>query len=208
MTDTPLENIAPIFRAGTSDAEIEAAALKAIRRRKHAVLFWRLVILVGILGAWELAANRLWIDPFFYSSPSGIVMRLYEWITEGTAEDALVDVDALDLVEAHLEGAALDEAGLVDDPHIGDVGLGGPAMEPGGKRPVERKQGRESGHRQAEQHRHVGDDHPRQGQEYARHDPGRHCRQVEHPVRIGGIQHLLAGLQDFVDITPHTPVLN
>ena len=33
-------------------------------------------------------------------------------------------------------------------------------------------------------------------------------RQVEHPVRVGGIQHLLAGLQDFVDITPHTPVLN
>ena len=65
MTDTPLENIAPIFRAGTSDAEIEAAALKAMQRRKPAVLFWRLVILVGILGIWELAANRLWIDPFF-----------------------------------------------------------------------------------------------------------------------------------------------
>lgn len=48
MTDTPLENIAPIFRAGTSDAEIEAAALKAMQRRKHAVLFWRLVILAGI----------------------------------------------------------------------------------------------------------------------------------------------------------------
>lgn len=31
--------------------------------------------------------------------------------------------------------------------------------------------------------------------------------QEKYPVGIGGIQHLLAGLQDFVDITPHTPVL-
>ena len=52
-------------------------------------------------------------------------------VVEDAAEDALVDVDALDLVEAHLEGAPLDEAGLVDDAQIGDVGLGGPAMEPG-----------------------------------------------------------------------------
>ena len=35
-------------------------------------------------------------------------------------------------------------------------------------------------------------------------DPGRDRRQKEHPVRVGRIQHLLAGLQDFVDITPHT----
>src|SRR3954468_6648976 len=34
-------------------------------------------------------------------------------IVQDTAEDALIDVDALDLVEAHLEGAPLDEAGLV-----------------------------------------------------------------------------------------------
>ena len=33
-------------------------------------------------------------------------------------------------------------------------------------------------------------------------------RQEEDPVRIGRIQHLLAGLQDIVDITPHTPALN
>src|ERR1019366_4310866 len=33
---------------------------------------------------------------------------------------------------------------------------------------------------------------------------GRDRRQIEHPVRVGRIQHLLAGLQDFVDITPHT----
>ena len=30
-----------------------------------------------------------WIDPFFYSSPSGVVERLYEWATEGTTEGSL-----------------------------------------------------------------------------------------------------------------------
>src|SRR5258707_14686183 len=59
-------------------------------------------------------------------------------VVEDAARDALVDVDALDLVEAHLKGAALDEAGLVHDPHIGDIGLGGPAMEPGLNGPIQR----------------------------------------------------------------------
>src|SRR5580704_9223163 len=44
-------------------------------------------------------------------------------IIEQTAEDALVDVDALDLVQRHLEGAPLDEPGLVHHAHVGDVGL-------------------------------------------------------------------------------------
>src|ERR1700733_313878 len=59
-------------------------------------------------------------------------------IIQDAAEDALIDIDALDLVEGHLEGPPLDEAGLVDNPQIGDVGLGGPAMEPGGEGPVQR----------------------------------------------------------------------
>jgi hypothetical protein len=54
----------------------------------------------------------------------------------------------------------------------------------------------------------VGGDHARQHQKHDRHDPRRDCRQKEHPVLVGRIQHPLAGLQDLVDITPHTPTLN
>lgn len=90
MAHTTLEaGSAPIFRAGTSDAEIEAAALKSIQRRKNLVLFWQIAILVIVIGLWELTSNLQWIDPFFYSSPSAIVMRLYEWATEGTTEGSL-----------------------------------------------------------------------------------------------------------------------
>lgn len=90
MANTALEaGNAPIFRAGTSDAEIEAAALKAIARRKYVVLFWQVAILVAILGFWQLASDLHWIDPFFYSSPTGIGYRLYEWVTEGTESGSL-----------------------------------------------------------------------------------------------------------------------
>jgi NitT/TauT family transport system permease protein len=90
MANTTLDIAsAPIFRAGTSDAEIEAVALKMIARRKQLVLFWQIAILVGVVGLWELTSYLTWIDPFFYSSPSAIAARLYEWATEGTTEGSL-----------------------------------------------------------------------------------------------------------------------
>jgi hypothetical protein len=115
-------------------------------------------------------------------------------VVHKAAKNALVDVDALDLVEAHLEGPPLDETGLVDD--FGDVGLGGPAVEPGRRRPVQGRKPRDRRKGQANRHQRVGGDHARQHQKHNRHDPRRDCRQKEHPRRIGRIQHPLAGLQD------------
>jgi NitT/TauT family transport system permease protein len=77
------------FQSGTSDAEIEAAALAAARTRKFKVIFWRLFILAVFLGGWEMASRYKLIDPFFYSRPSAILARLWEWITEGTSEGPL-----------------------------------------------------------------------------------------------------------------------
>ena len=79
----------PVFEAGTSDAEIEAAASRAARRRIQMVYFWRSLILVLFLGGWEASIAMRWLDAFFFSSPSAIAMRLYEWFTEGTAEGPL-----------------------------------------------------------------------------------------------------------------------
>ena len=70
-------------------------------------------------------------------------------VVQKAAKNALVDVDALDLVEAYFEGPPLDETCLVDDPHIGDVGLGGPAVEPGLPGPVQRDNRRHGRGRQA-----------------------------------------------------------
>ncbi len=88
MSETAIASGA-IFRAGTSDAEIEAAAARATSSRTRRVYFWRIFILVAFLGGWEAASRSGVIDEFFFSSPSAIAVRLYEWITEGTSEGPL-----------------------------------------------------------------------------------------------------------------------
>jgi NitT/TauT family transport system permease protein len=80
---------AATFRSGTSDQEIEAAAARATQLHRRRVLFWRISILVVFLGAWELASETGLIEEFFYSKPSDIAVRLYQWITEGTSSGPL-----------------------------------------------------------------------------------------------------------------------
>ncbi|SEI11755.1 NitT/TauT family transport system permease protein [Rhizobium tibeticum] len=89
MANVPMETARAVFRPGTSDAEIEAVALKSTKRRKQTVLFWQIAILVATLGLWELSSAMLWIDPFFYASPSAIAARLYDWALNGTTEGSL-----------------------------------------------------------------------------------------------------------------------
>ncbi|MBS0325578.1 MAG: ABC transporter permease [Proteobacteria bacterium] len=73
----------PEFRPGTSDAEIEAAAARAERKRRLTVRFWQVLLLVVLLGGWEVLARAKIIDVFFFSSPSAIAERLVQWITQG-----------------------------------------------------------------------------------------------------------------------------
>ncbi|MBB4227428.1 ABC transporter permease [Rhizobium mongolense] len=89
MANATMETTGTVFRPGTSDAEIEAAALKSVKRRKQTVLFWQIGILAATLGLWELSSTMLWIDPFFYASPSAIAERLYDWALNGTTEGSL-----------------------------------------------------------------------------------------------------------------------
>lgn len=79
MTDTTIEQALPVFRPGTSDKEIEAAAAAAARKRHYGVLFWRYLILVATVGGWELGARTGILDPFFFSSPLAIGERVIEW---------------------------------------------------------------------------------------------------------------------------------
>ncbi len=69
MTDTTMDSVNTLFRPGTSDKEIEAAALKAIAARKRTVLFWQVAILVAIIGDWEIGARTGFIDPFSMPAP-------------------------------------------------------------------------------------------------------------------------------------------
>jgi NitT/TauT family transport system permease protein len=110
MSAVAISNSEIIYAPGTSDAEIEAAAVAAARRHQRLVLAWRLGILALLLGFWEAAARTGVIDAFFYSFPSAIAARLWELILEGTDEASLWYHLALTMEEATLgfvSGSAL-----------------------------------------------------------------------------------------------------
>ena len=110
MSSVAVSNSEIIYAPGTSDAEIEAAAVAAARRHRQLVLAWRLGILALLLGFWEAAARTGVIDAFFYSFPSAIAARLWELIVEGTDEASLWYHLALTMEEAILgfvSGSAL-----------------------------------------------------------------------------------------------------
>ncbi|MDR3451807.1 MAG: ABC transporter permease [Rhodoferax sp.] len=70
-------------------ARESVVAQAAIRRHRFVIIGLRIAVLVLVLGGWELAASRKWIDPFFYSQPSLIWAQIVEWIRDGTSQGPL-----------------------------------------------------------------------------------------------------------------------
>lgn len=67
-----------------SDEIWDEQAMQTSRRKTLlTVLGWRVLLLVGAIAAWELAAGTV-IDPFYVSRPSDILTRLVEWLVDGT----------------------------------------------------------------------------------------------------------------------------
>ncbi|GAC1326517.1 MAG: ABC transporter permease [Collimonas sp.] len=75
--------------SAASLATVEQEAQRKIKQRHWLVMSLRLGILIFTLGGWELAARLHWIDPFFFSQPSLIVVQIYDWIMEGTSQGPL-----------------------------------------------------------------------------------------------------------------------
>jgi NitT/TauT family transport system permease protein len=67
----------------------DEVATAAMSRRYRMVIALRLAILVAVLGGWEITARMGWIDPFFFSMPSAIAARLFDWFTDGTAQGSI-----------------------------------------------------------------------------------------------------------------------
>src|SRR2546421_872583 len=116
----PLPSPAPQAGEGVSAAveadphriDVELSARRALAARRHRLQVYalRLAFAVVWLGSWELTTRLNWVDPFFVGQPSGIVSRLWTWITEGTALGPLWLQAAVTMEEAvlgFLVGAAL-----------------------------------------------------------------------------------------------------
>ena len=75
--------------ADFSLAALERKALLAQKRRRTSILILRFLIAFVVIGLWELATARAWIDPFFFGRPSGVAEQIREWVVEGTSQGSL-----------------------------------------------------------------------------------------------------------------------
>ena len=82
-----LEVAAPV-RASSTELEpgdLLHARSAAARRHRLRIYGLRVLFTVIWIGSWELTTRLNWVDPFFFGMPSGVVQRLWSWVTEGTA---------------------------------------------------------------------------------------------------------------------------
>jgi len=100
----------PTAASASIDSELSARRAAAARRRRLVIHALRVAFTILWLGSWELSTRLNWVDPFFVGQPSGVVERLWTWITEGTALGPLWLQAAVTMQEAvvgFLIGAAL-----------------------------------------------------------------------------------------------------
>jgi NitT/TauT family transport system permease protein len=73
---------------------------------RYRLLPFQLGVLVVLVMAWQITTQRGWVDPFFFSRPSAIGVRVAEWFVKGTIYRHLWTT-ALETVLAFVVGAAL-----------------------------------------------------------------------------------------------------
>lgn len=65
------------------------AARRSAQQRKRSILLGRVALFILVVGGWQLTTAFGILDPFFFGSPSGIVLRLWDWFQHGTAYGSL-----------------------------------------------------------------------------------------------------------------------
>jgi len=75
---------------GGSNAEVERVAQRRLHQRHALIVGLRVLVLVLVLGGWELAGRLKWIDPFFFSMPSLIYAQIVDWFANGTSQGPLL----------------------------------------------------------------------------------------------------------------------
>ncbi|HWJ40077.1 MAG TPA: hypothetical protein VNT29_03035, partial [Candidatus Limnocylindrales bacterium] len=71
---------------GESAVRIEQIARRKLRQRHALIIGLRILVLVLLLGGWELSGRLKWIDPFFFSMPSLIFLQIVDWFQNGTSQ--------------------------------------------------------------------------------------------------------------------------
>ena len=84
------------------ESKAVSSATAARLRRRMVVNTLRILLLVVIIGGWELTTRVGIVDPFFWGRPSGIWAQLVTWVTQGTAQGPLGEQIAVTLEETVL----------------------------------------------------------------------------------------------------------
>lgn len=71
------------------DLAVRKAARVRARRRRWIVHSLQVALAVVILGGWQLGSNIGFVDSFFFSKPSDIALRSYDWVKTGYILDDL-----------------------------------------------------------------------------------------------------------------------
>ena len=84
-----MQAISPAMTSAKDTGEDEAAIaerarLRGVARRRQ-VMLGQVAVFLFIVAGWQIAALTGAMDPFFFGSPWGIVVRLYDWALNGTA---------------------------------------------------------------------------------------------------------------------------
>jgi NitT/TauT family transport system permease protein len=79
-------SIAPSSEIRTDGAvsDRHAQFLRALRRRQMLVVAVQILLFVGFLGVWQVAASLRFVDPFIISQPTAIAQKLLELTNDGS----------------------------------------------------------------------------------------------------------------------------
>lgn len=84
------EYIAEAGIDAASLAAVERIAQRRLRQRHALIIGLRVLVLVVVLGGWEIGGRTKWIDPFFFSMPSLIFEQIVDWFVNGTSQGPLL----------------------------------------------------------------------------------------------------------------------
>ncbi|WP_420816173.1 ABC transporter permease [Paraburkholderia phosphatilytica] len=93
-----------------SPAKAEQIAQRQLRQRHALIIGLRILVLIVVLGGWEVAGRQKWIDPFFFSMPSLIFLQIVDWFQNGTSQGPLL-VQVWVTLEETLLGFLIGSAG-------------------------------------------------------------------------------------------------
>lgn len=98
----------------------ETARRRPTRRRQR-IYALRTIVLVLVLGGWELSARTKLIDPFFFGQPSTVGSQILTWVTQGTAIGSLGEQILVTLQEAVIGFVIGVVAGVVSGVALGRI---------------------------------------------------------------------------------------